>query len=104
MRMEQSTPIYDPQKVALDKLTTVLDPEYVEFIVSQCPDVLNARLKNFMQYETNLVGQVQEQMVSTMPTRFVSMSNDGANPQPVKLKKSLTLGKKKRISSSGSAG
>ena len=38
-----------------------------------------------MRSETVLVRQVQEQIASAIPTRIVSLPEDGANPQPVKL-------------------
>ena len=57
--MEQSTPLTEAQKVALDKLTAAVCPEYVEFLAAQGPDVLNARVETFKQYETALVGQGQ---------------------------------------------
>ena len=47
--MEQYTPFSETQNVSLDKLTTDLGPEYVDFLVSQGSDVLNARLEDFMQ-------------------------------------------------------
>ena len=56
--MEQSTPLTEAQKVALDKLTAAVSLEYVEFQAAQGPDGLNARVETFMQYETDLVGQV----------------------------------------------
>ena len=71
--MEQSTPLNEAQKVAIDKLTAAVDPEYVEFLAAQGPDVLNARVETFMQYETALLGQIPNQVASTMPTRFVAM-------------------------------
>ena len=48
--MEQSTPLSETQKVALDKITVAVGPEYVEFLVAEGPDVLNARVETFMQY------------------------------------------------------
>ena len=56
--MEQSTPLSEAQKVALDKLTTAVGPEYVKFLAPQGPDVLNARVETFIQYESALLGQV----------------------------------------------
>ena len=52
--MEQPTPLSEPQKAAIDKLTTAVVPGYVEFLAAQRPDVLNARVETFMQYETAL--------------------------------------------------
>lgn len=100
--MEQSTPLSEAQKVALDKLTAAVGPEYVEFLVSQGPDVLNTRIEGFMQYEKFLVGQVQDQMASAMPTCFVSVSDEQARRRPLRWMLSRTLGKRERTSSYGS--
>ena len=67
--MEQSTLLSEAQKVALNKLTAAVGPEYVEFLAAQGPDVLNARVETFKQYETALLGQVQNQVASALPTR-----------------------------------
>uniref|UniRef100_A0AAV1UJA2 Retrotransposon gag domain-containing protein n=1 Tax=Peronospora matthiolae TaxID=2874970 RepID=A0AAV1UJA2_9STRA len=83
--MENSTPLSEAQKVALDKLTASLGPEYVEFLVSQGPEVLNARVESFMQYEATLLGQVQDQIESAMPTRYVSVPDEEAKPRPLRL-------------------
>ena len=56
--MEQSTPLNEAQKVALDKLTAAVGPEYVEFLAAQGPDVLNARVETFMQCETAFIEKV----------------------------------------------
>ena len=58
--MENPTPLSESQKVALDKLTASLSPDYVEFLVSQGPEVLTARVEGFLQYEVFLLGQVQD--------------------------------------------
>ena len=68
MRLEQSTPLLEAQKIALDNLTAAVGSKY-EFWAAQGPDVLNERVETFMQYETALLGQVQNQVVSAMPTR-----------------------------------
>ena len=47
--MNQSTPLFEAQKVALDKLTAAVVPKYVEFLAAQVPDVLNARVETLMQ-------------------------------------------------------
>ena len=48
--MEQSTPLNEAQKIALNKLTVAVGPKYVEFLAAHGPDVLNARLETFMKY------------------------------------------------------
>ena len=83
MKMEQSYPLSEPQKVALDKLTTDVGLQYVEFIMAQVPDALNARLETFMPFETTLVGHVPDQMASDMPTCYVYVSDEEPLPRPL---------------------
>uniref|UniRef100_A0AAV1T1N7 Retrotransposon gag domain-containing protein n=1 Tax=Peronospora matthiolae TaxID=2874970 RepID=A0AAV1T1N7_9STRA len=91
--MENSTPLSEAQKVALDELTASLGPEYVEFLVSQGPEVLNARVESFMQYEAALLGQVQDQIASAMPTRYVSVPDEEAKPLPLRVEVKTYFGK-----------
>ena len=81
--MENPTPLSEAQQVALDKLTASLCPEYVEYIVSQGPDVLHARLEGFLQYEASLIGQ--DQVASAMPTRYVAVLDQEAKPRPLRV-------------------
>ena len=83
--MEQSTPLSEAQKVALDKMTAAVCPEYVEFLAAQGSDALNARVETFMQYETALLGQVQNQEASAMPTSYVTMPPEEAKPRPLRV-------------------
>ena len=57
--MDQSTPLTGVQKVALEKLTAAVRPEYVEFLAAQGPNVLKSRVETFMQYKTALLGHDQ---------------------------------------------
>ena len=83
--MENPTPLSEAQKVALDKLTASLGPEYVELLVWQGPEVLTARVEGFLQYEASLLRQVQDQMASAMPTRYVSVPDEEARPSPLRV-------------------
>uniref|UniRef100_A0AAV1UQI7 Retrotransposon gag domain-containing protein n=1 Tax=Peronospora matthiolae TaxID=2874970 RepID=A0AAV1UQI7_9STRA len=83
--MENSTTLSEAQKVALDRLTASLGPEYVEFLVSQGPEVLNARVESFMQYEATLLVQVEDQIASAMPTRYLSVPDKEAKPRPLRV-------------------
>ena len=59
MRMDQSTHFTESQKVAIDKMTASVGLNFFEFLAVKGPDVLNARVDTFMQDETTLLGQVQ---------------------------------------------
>ena len=49
--MENPTLLSKVQKVAPDKLTASLGPEYVKFLVPQGPEVLTARVEGFFPDE-----------------------------------------------------
>ena len=70
--------------------------------MSQDPYMFNARLERFMRYETTLVEQVQDQFISALLIRFVSMPDDGDMTLKVKLDIKPYAKRKERISSSGS--
>ena len=58
---EDETHLTEAEKVALNTLTAAVGPECVDHLAAQVPDVLNARVDTFIQYETVLLGQVQTQ-------------------------------------------
>ena len=90
--MENPTPRSEAQKVALDKLTASLGP--VEYLVSQGPEVLTAHVEVFFQYEVSLLGQVQDQMASAMPTPYVSVPDEDARIRPLRVEVKNYSGKK----------
>ena len=45
----------------------------------------SASVETFMQYETALLGQVQNQVASAMPTHFVAMPGEETKPRPLRV-------------------
>ena len=94
--MEKSTPLFNAQKVALNNLIAAVGPEYVVFLAAQGPGVRNARVETFMQYQSSLLGQVQNQVSSAMLTRFVVVPEEEAKHRPVRVDVEHYSGKKGR--------
>ena len=74
--MEQFAYLSDSQHAALVKLTALLRTDEINLLAAQSPDVLSARLDTFMHYEMALIGQVQDQLASAMPTRCVPVADE----------------------------
>ena len=100
MRIEQSTPLFKPEKVALDKLIVAVGHIYVIFHIARGPKGSNARLDTFIQYGTTPVGHVQDKMTSAVPTRFVYVKTKRLSLALLNWTLDLTPGKRKKISSS----
>ena len=47
--------------------------------------MLTAHVEGFLKYEASLLGQVQDQMASAMPTRYVSISDEEDRPSPLRV-------------------
>ena len=81
--MEQFAHLSDSQRAALVKLTALLGTDEINLLAAQGPDVLSARIDAFMQYEMALIGQVQDQLASAMPTRYVPVADDVSKIRPL---------------------
>uniref|UniRef100_A0AAV1TGB5 Uncharacterized protein n=1 Tax=Peronospora matthiolae TaxID=2874970 RepID=A0AAV1TGB5_9STRA len=91
--MENTTPLFEAQKFVLDKMTASSGLKFAGFLVSEGPEVLNARVGDFMQYEENRLGKVQDQVASAMPTRYVSVPDQEARPRPLRVEFKNNFGK-----------
>ena len=74
--MESLAYVFEAQCLALDKLRALICVEQIDHIVAQGPEVLNTRLEAFMQFEATLIGQVHDQVASSMSTRYIPMPDE----------------------------
>ena len=64
--------------------------------------MLNALVETFMQYEMALLGQVQNQVASAMPIRYVAVTAEETKPRPLRVDIKHYIGKEGITSPSGS--
>ena len=73
VRMETKINLPIAQRLALKKLRALVGNEQVRLVFAQGTDVLRAHLDAFMQFESTLIGQVQDHSASAMPNRYVQI-------------------------------
>ena len=73
VRMETKINLPIAQRLALKKLRALVGNEQVHLVFAQGTDVLRAHLDAFMQFESTLIGQVQDHSASAMPNRYVQI-------------------------------
>ena len=73
VRMETKINLPIAQRLALKKLRALVGNEQVHLVFAQGTDVLRAHLDAFMQFESTLIGQVQDLSASAMPNRYVQI-------------------------------
>jgi hypothetical protein len=66
--MEQFAHLTPNQQDGLKKLMSLIGPEGVAHLASQCPDAVNMRLEAFSQYENALLEHVQQKMTEATAT------------------------------------
>ena len=63
-------------RLALDKSTALIDVNQIDQTMAQGPEVLNEQVDAFMRYKTTLIEQFHDHVASSMPTNYISMSDE----------------------------
>ena len=62
VRLDEFPPLTEAQQVVLEKLTTLIGADGINHLASKGVDAFLARLNGYMQFESTLVRQVQDQI------------------------------------------
>ena len=85
--------ISESQRLALNKLRSLIGVDQIDHIVAQGPEVLNARFEAFMRYKITLIEQVHDHVASAIPNRYILKSKKEPNAQPLILNAKIFEGK-----------
>ena len=99
--METLDRLSQAQRQTLDKLRALIGDDQIDHIVAQGPEVLEARMQDFMQFEAALIGQVHEHVASAMLTHYITMSDKKPKARSLALRVKAFDGRGERISFSG---
>ena len=81
--MESFPELSDAQIRVYKKLKKLFGLDYIKFIMSQGPEILHTRLEALKQYESFLIGQVQEHERASIPTRYIFVPESEPKAHPL---------------------
>ena len=98
MRMESLSHLTEAKRLALDKVIALIGVDPIDQILTQGPEVLNARFVAFVRCETTLIGRIHDHKLSHMSMPYISVSKEERGNHPLILALRISRGKKGKIS------